>query len=218
MKIYYCDIDGLRDEATFERFFEKASDERKEKITRLKDERARLQCLGSDILIQHIANVEKVKCQITRNNYNKPEFAEGTVKFNVSHSSNYVVAVSSKYDIGIDVEEIKDKAELSTIDKRLMEKYYTQGEREYVKAAENAAGEVERFYEIWTIKEAFVKMEGVGIRRPFYTFEIRMDKESPYILENDECAILELKIGKKHILSVCHNIQEKNYTIKEIKL
>lgn len=71
--------------------------------------------------------------------------------FNISHSHGLVgIAINEKYEIGLDIEKVRDMDDLF--------KRYTMTEEEYSYAKDN-----EKFFELWTSKESLIKCRGTGI-------------------------------------------------------
>ena len=103
----------------------------------------------------------------------------------ITHGGKMVAcAVSAVTPVGIDVQPI------GKIAPRVLENLYTENEREYVGC------DPERFTEIWTRKESFVKMTGTGINRDIG----RIDTITG---ENTNGAVFTTKrIGKKY-LTLC---------------
>lgn len=52
--------------------------------------------------------------------------------------------------------------------------------------------------------------------RPFYTFEVDFEEERPKIIADKETMITEMKIGISNLVSVCHNINDNEYTIEKL--
>ncbi len=74
------------------------------------------------------------------------------IYFNISHSHDYVIlAISNKYNIGIDIELKNDKRE-----DRLKKFICNKEELDFVK-------ENDDFYKIWTSKESLLKCVGTGL-------------------------------------------------------
>jgi len=93
----------------------------------------------------------------------KPFLPESVLSFNLSHSGErVVVAVTSRRDVGIDVEAMVDRGlELDP----LAERFFTPGERAELgvrEGSERAAA----FYRCWTRKEAVMKADGGGLVVP----------------------------------------------------
>ncbi|MEN7551673.1 4'-phosphopantetheinyl transferase superfamily protein [Rapidithrix thailandica] len=90
--------------------------------------------------------------------YHKPYFTSGPY-FNISHSEGCVVcAISSDYNVGIDLEVCKE----TRVDD--FREVYTTKEWAYI--CQQPAFKTSRFYEIWTRKEAIVKADGKGLMNP----------------------------------------------------
>ena len=84
------------------------------------------------------------------NEYGKP--ISKNIFFNISHSHGIVVlATSSKYDVGVDIEVIRDKKD------DLARFVSNEEEYQYIKSDKN-------FFEVWTSKESLSKCVGTGIR------------------------------------------------------
>ncbi len=74
------------------------------------------------------------------------------IYFNVSHSSLLVsLAISDFYEVGLDIERIKDKKD------NLIDYIASKEEKDYIKSDKG-------FYEIWTSKESLIKCLGTGIK------------------------------------------------------
>jgi 4'-phosphopantetheinyl transferase len=92
--------------------------------------------------------------------HGKPRLDSGSpLRFNLSHSGGRaLVAVADGAEVGADVEEVRPRADLRRVARRV----FTEAEREAIEAA--AADDRDRaFYRHWVAKEAFVKATGRGI-------------------------------------------------------
>ncbi len=88
---------------------------------------------------------------ILKNEYGKPYFRDLAVKFSVSHSGDRIILAASDKEIGADIQ--KKNAHSVRIAKR----FFTEKECEYV------GEDSDRFFEIWTKKEAYAKWHGAGL-------------------------------------------------------
>ena len=87
--------------------------------------------------------------EIYFNEYNKP--ISNKYLFNISHSNGLVIfAITNKYDIGIDIELIRD------VKDNLIKYISNDDELKYI-------DNEKKFYEIWTSKESIVKSLGKGL-------------------------------------------------------
>ena len=86
------------------------------------------------------------------------------IHFNISHASGAIICAVSDQPVGVDIEKKRK------IDLRIINKYFTESERNYV-FSENYHQD-ERFTRIWTMKEAYVKCTGKGLHQSFDTFDV----------------------------------------------
>jgi 4'-phosphopantetheinyl transferase len=97
--------------------------------------------------------------QFERTPEGKPYLTGSDVHFNLSHSGRYaVVGVCTASAIGVDVEEIRVIADCHD----LALKYFAPHEAAWMSDGSDDE-QLERFYRLWTIKEALVKATGVGV-------------------------------------------------------
>ena len=82
---------------------------------------------------------------------------ETSVRFNISHSGQWVVIALSNEELGIDIEKI----DMSFDYINLLEEHFTQAEQEFIADAEIPAA---AFYYLWTRKEALIKAIGTGLQ------------------------------------------------------
>ena len=95
------------------------------------------------------------------------------VSFNLSHANGIVACVVGVgADVGIDVEKIERTLDIDPI----VERYFSPVELAWLRLADTEQ-RVTRFYELWTLKEAFVKCTGAGLRdlHESGTFEVSPD-------------------------------------------
>lgn len=104
---------------------------------------------------------EEIKFRISSKG--KPYVENHNIFFNISHSHNMVVCGVSDREIGVDIEKIRPT------DLKLAKRISTEKELEYIfdgnEPDYNSDNElyIERFFEIWTGKEAIFKYTGSGI-------------------------------------------------------
>ncbi len=95
----------------------------------------------------------------------RPEIANGggpPLRFNLTHTEGLVgCVVSLKSDCGIDAERVCERAYVMKIAQRM---FNTRDHREMLQLTGESL--LRRFYSEWTLREAFVKAKGVGLRYP----------------------------------------------------
>jgi 4'-phosphopantetheinyl transferase len=96
------------------------------------------------------------------------------LRFNLSRTRGLVAcAVTRDMHVGIDVERMDRAVEVDLLAAR----YFSDSE---IAALERAAGNA-RFFELWTMKEAFIKAVGVGLSQPLNTVSFDLDENEPLI-------------------------------------
>jgi 4'-phosphopantetheinyl transferase len=90
--------------------------------------------------------------------HGKPGIKGDPLFFNISHTRNsFSFAISDHFSIGLDVEEINRDINFEAIIRR----FFSGNEGEYIL---NSRGKSrDRFFQLWTRKEAFLKAIGTGI-------------------------------------------------------
>lgn len=110
----------------------------------------------------------------------KPELAgpyAGKLQFNLSHTDALLVlAVNSRHAVGVDVESVTRKVELLPLAKR----YFAAHEYEELQDMD-AAQQRERFFALWTLKEAWLKASGLGLHIPLDDFSFDLGGPQPVI-------------------------------------
>ncbi|GEM_PF-1317757 len=119
--------------------------------------------------------------------------------FNISHSKRWVVLAVSKDEIGVDIEYIKPVC-FDTMKGALTEE-------EYTKLQSLPKYEAEKyFYKIWTVKESFLKMIGIGLSLSPNRLQTNVYVEEPTILldgKQQNVTIQTFQIESNYQISVC---------------
>ncbi|WP_152555666.1 4'-phosphopantetheinyl transferase family protein [Methylomarinum vadi] len=128
---------------------------RPEVLSRYLETRARLRLKLSEYL-----GHDPAKIQIARTEHGKPYLPDHPeLSFNLSHSGeNLLLAVTSRAQIGVDVETIRPRKGLDG----LARKCFADTELNYWRSLPEERQTI-AFYRLWTAKEAFVKATGRGI-------------------------------------------------------
>jgi 4'-phosphopantetheinyl transferase len=100
------------------------------------------------------------------------------LRFSLSHSGDVgLVAVSREREVGVDVERVRAREDLDGLAAR----YFSPRER----AALAGIAERDRlraFFEIWTLKEAYLKACGDGLLRELDAFDVSVGEAQPRLL------------------------------------
>lgn len=105
--------------------------------------------------------------------YGRPELASGYetggLRFNLSHTRGLVACAVAYGDVGIDVETADRMPDLG-----LADTVFAPEEALVLNSAPLALQPV-LFFRLWTLKEAFIKATGEGLRRPLNSFSFTLD-------------------------------------------
>jgi phosphopantetheine--protein transferase-like protein len=92
----------------------------------------------------------------------RPYFPDGKEDFNISHSGA-LTAVSlvsgEKLRVGCDVESVKPRARAI----KIAEKVFTAQEKDYVISSSQKQNGQAAFFEVWTLKECYLKLKGLTV-------------------------------------------------------
>ena len=212
MEVYYFDIEPLRNKQVFEAQLDNITEGRIERIEKSQSTADKLRLMGSGLLINFIKRKYFVDSDVAVDKHGKPYFVNSDLKFNLSHSGRYVVAAVSDYEVGIDIQ--KKKADKH----RIAEKNFLRGECEYINAGTNDEERHQRFCEVWTLKEAYLKNIGMGLRKPLNSFEIVFRPEGPVIRNLTEYRYTQFLMNDKYIVSICRDINDEGFEISEVTL
>jgi 4'-phosphopantetheinyl transferase len=155
-----------------------------EKQRRFHFERHRRQYLVSHALVRltlsRYAPVRPEAWSFVTNEYGCPRVeAEGLgLRFNLSHTDGMaLVAVANHVEVGVDVEDTMRPGEM--VD--LADRFFAPSEVAALRALEMSR-QRERFFEYWTLKEAYIKARGMGLSIPLEQFAFELQPgQSPRI-------------------------------------
>ena len=149
------------DNGVYGRLYQNASPERKQRADSYLRQEDKLRCVTAHALLKTALGTETF--QIEKQTFGKPCIQDRKdFCYNLSHSGRYVVIAWGSSEVGVDVQKHDPAANTEMIAK----KYFTSDERAY------AAGDIRRFYEVWTKKESYLKYTGKGLREDLRSFSV----------------------------------------------
>lgn len=184
---------------------EQVSKDRQLKIKRFRKAGDAWPGLIGEVLIRSIIrnkfNISNKEIVFSKGTHGKP-FAAGipSFYFNISHSGRWVVCAVDCVPVGIDIEEILP------IDQEVA-KYVCSGkEYQWLISKENHE-QMAAFYDIWTMKESFVKWTGRGLSSPLSQFSLSRESKARVSnqLNNEvfSCTIKPLHLDPQYKMAVC---------------
>lgn len=154
--------------------------------------------------------------------HGKPEIENyPALRFNLSHTGGpagtaglVTVVVTKDNPVGIDVESLDSADDLAALARTSMSSY----EREDIA---NHPDPRRRFYEHWTLKEAYLKARGAGLSLPLLSFGFVFEPEPRLIVEEPirddagawHCETVELQSGHQMSLAIA-----KSPSLKSVRI
>jgi 4'-phosphopantetheinyl transferase len=129
-------------------------------------------------VLSRYAPVQPQDWQFANNSHGRPRIAGGdpslaALNFNVSHTRDLVaVAITLAPAVGVDVEDLR----AGPVDTAVANRYFAPQEALALRALPEAR-QGERFHEYWTLKEAYVKAQGLGLSMPLDQFSFQFEGE-----------------------------------------
>lgn len=119
--------------------------------------------LTRTVLSRYLGDLAPAQLSFSQGSWGKPTLAalvDGQqLFFNLSHTQGIaVLAVTRAGEVGVDVEALERKVELLA----LSERYFAAAEHRQIAALAGDARR-ERFFSVWTLKEAYLKARGLGL-------------------------------------------------------
>lgn len=205
MEVYIFNIDKIDDIFNYDKFYEFVNKEKKQKVMKFRRNEDKIRSLVGDtltriIICKHLGCKNK-DIKYKYNEYGKPYIKEN-LEFNISHSGEYVVVAIDDCPVGIDIEEMKN-IEFEGIAKG----YYDESEYKWIINHEKEQ-QMRCFYELWTLKESYVKYVGKGLSIAFNSFRFKINEKKNLfeIDKNSDGEIIHFKnydLVDKYQLSIC---------------
>jgi 4'-phosphopantetheinyl transferase len=204
MKVIVVELAGPIHDDMYHSLLAVVSECKREKILRMRKRMDRERTLIGDILVRYCVlkalNIP-AECQqfgITGHGkpylLNHPEF-----HYNLSHSGRYVVIAVSSAPVGIDVEQI------SSLNLDIAQMCFSALEHSDLLSKPKEL-QINYFFDLWTIKESYLKLYGVGLSRPLKSFRVEChhtEIDMFRISGDPNCRVKQYEVDPGYKLSVC---------------
>ena len=181
--LWYALDEEIVDPRLLEQCFAVLSDEEKQRQSRFHFSRHRHQYLVTRALIRTLLShhtdhaFPPAHWQFGENDYGRPHVTNlpsgCALQFNISHTEKMVViALSNDSEIGVDVEYLnKDRNFMG-----LAKSSFSPEEQSDLYELDEEKRK-DRFYDLWTLKEAYIKAKGMGLAIPLDQFSFSFEGE-----------------------------------------
>jgi 4'-phosphopantetheinyl transferase len=182
--VRYAWTAGLEQPERLARGLAVLSDDERARATRFHFERDRnsyvLAHALARTLLGRLTGVEPRALRFALGPHGRPELewpaSSPRLRFNISHTHGLVAcALALEHDIGVDVEHVERRLEIG----RVAPSVFSPDERRALATLEGEALRT-RFFQLWTLKEAYIKARGMGLALPLREITFQLDgREQP---------------------------------------
>jgi 4'-phosphopantetheinyl transferase len=125
--------------------------------------------------LSRYADVLPAAWSFRANTYGRPQIvdceASLSLRFNLSNARTLVACIVARdIEVGVDVEEVDRGGEVLN----LADHYFSDFELRALRALPSSQ-QNRRFFELWTLKESYIKARGMGLSIPLDQFSIALD-------------------------------------------
>lgn len=178
--LWHVAIDKAADAVAEEEYLALLSPDERERYGRLGRESVRREFLvGRALLRTTLARYLRIAphdVEFQYNGFGKPSLSAPREpwEFNLSHSAGLAVCAIAAVEVGVDVEDRSRTVEFLD----LARSFFAPAETAFL---ESLTSERQRgaFFEIWTLKEAFIKARGQGLSLPLADFAFTLQPPKP---------------------------------------
>ena len=215
VRLWFADVDAIADASLALAYRQLMAPDERVREARLRFQRDRDVFLMARALVRttlsRFASVAPEDWRFEFNHEGKPSVAacHGDARnlcFNVSHTRSLVVmALGRACTLGVDVEMRSPQVDLD-----VAEHFFSERETAALRRLD-ASDRLERFVELWTLKESYVKARGMGLSMPLDGFSFDLDTPGRIGLSvesgGDDVAerwrFVQFEAGPEHRVALC---------------
>ncbi len=182
--VWYVETDHLVDEQRLMTYRDLMSPEERERNGRFffpsgRREHLVTRALVRTTLSRYHPTVSPRDWRFTTNAFGRPELAGPTrqpaLRFNLSHTDGLIAClVAVDREVGIDVENVT-RAQVADID--IADHYFSPAEVAQLRLLP-LSQQRDRFFDYWTLKEAYIKARGLGLQLPLDQFSFHLNNHA----------------------------------------
>lgn len=201
IRVIGTDISGA-DAAAWQILYDRASPERKERAGRYRGREDALRCVTAEALLRYALGTDRY--QVQQEPDGKPRIPERPdFHYNLSHSGKWVVIAYGGSPVGVDVEQIRPDTKIRTVAERFF------APEEVACVLEKPEESRDRFFEIWTGKESYIKYLGTGLKQDLRSFSVKDPKLGVRFHRK--------KLSGGYWLTLCSTEQDWEYTELDLR-
>jgi 4'-phosphopantetheinyl transferase len=227
--LWYVFFDQVKDRSLLSQYELLLSDDERDRMRLFHFAKDRHRFLLTRVLVRTVlsryAAISPSQWSFRLNPYGKPEIANDDslarkISFNISHTESLVVlGVTRESALGIDTENVSLRpAPLEAADR-----FFSLDE---VTALHALSAELkhERFFQLWTLKESYIKARGMGLSIPLNQFAFhfqpecvtRMSMHSQLGDDPSRWRFWQCRLTSDYLIAVCAERMDQQLMLKEI--
>ena len=221
IKILFLAIPDSIDMEVFSALLSRLSPEKQSRISRCIREHDRQRALWADVLVRTTVcstlGIKNAALVFAKNEFGKPCLENRPrLHFNVSHSGDVVLCAFDNKPVGVDVEKIKDRGP------EIAQRFFSTMEYDWL-MRRNETERTECFFDLWTLKESYIKALGKGITKGLRSFTIYPEGRDIYVDdEENENARKDFLFRRYHVktgfkAAVCAHNSDFPANVTEIR-
>lgn len=214
MELYILNIEEEINVSEYEKLFDFVTPDKKKKIGKFHFEDDRKRALYGNVLVRYLISrklhIDNSEIVFETNSYGKPYLSgKKNLYFNLSHSGKWIFCGLAEKEIGVDIER---RADCKT---DIAKRFFADAEYKYLNSIP-VEKQKQVFYDIWSLKESYIKYKGMGLSMPLDSFEFHFEEEEVFVYGEDG----EIPFAKRYTfdteysIAVCSMEQPSNYIIR----
>ena len=181
--LWYVFPETLTDAALLDAYYQLMCDEERAQHGRFRFEKGRHEYLVTRALVRTVLSryvtVDPSTWRFEKNKYGKPSISDPRglppLSFNLSNTTGLIAClVTLGREVGVDVEDMTRPGETVEV----AEQFFSPTEVATLRALPVSAQRY-RFFEYWTLKEAYIKARGMGLSLPLEQFSFHLEVGQP---------------------------------------
>lgn len=173
-KTYIINVRQLETKAVFEEALACVSLFRRQKIAHLKQQKDKNRSLGAALALHKALQgygLEERDMEYDLGEQGKPALCHyPEIRFSLSHAGDYAICSIGEAENGNDIEWVRSGKE------NLAKRFFAEEELAWMWQAAYPAEREERMFRIWTMKESFLKVTGLGMSLPLRDFAVLIEE------------------------------------------
>jgi 4'-phosphopantetheinyl transferase len=214
--VFAVNMKSKMDSALFNHLISSVSEEKQERIRKFRKYEDAQRTLIGDVLARRMISdrlgIKNKDIFFEQNEFGKPFLKHiENFHFNTSHAGEWITCATHHLPLGVDVEYIQP------IEADIAKRFFSE-EEYYDLMNLDELNRSAYFYELWTLKESYIKAEGKGLSIPlnYFSFKIkRREIDFKSMNETKQYCFMQYDIDRQYKMAVCG--LENNFS-QEVKV